>query len=56
MSEGGSKRWTVEQLIEFAQNMDLSYHKFGNDGVFDKRRMAFGARKWARTKVMQDVR
>lgn len=46
--------WTVEQLIEYAQSMDRAYQNFGRDGVVDRRKLAFGARKLARTRVMGD--
>ena len=48
-------QWSVERLVEYAQNMDRAYQEFGNDGVLDKRKLAFGARKYARAKQRLDT-
>lgn len=46
----GTDRWTVNQLIQYAKTLDRGREYQDPQERIRNRKLAFGARKWARTK------
>ena len=46
-----TRTWDAERLIEFAQNMDRAEQSSTDESPINRRKLAFDARKLARTKI-----